>query len=196
MGRRSEFDVLLFFLPDEWTRGFTGGEHDDFDLHDYLKSVAAVEGLPTQILQERWFTYNCRCSVMWRLSIALYTKAGAIPWTLADIDPETAFVGISYALRTNEAGKGRYITCCSQVFDADGVGLEFLLYEPRDAHLEGDNPFLSRAEMLKILSRSLTLYAQRHAGHRPRRLVVHKTTEFKQDEVAGAIDAWQSRAST
>jgi len=190
--RRAEFDVLLIFLPDSWSAGFKGGPDEGFDLHDYLKSFTAVAGIPSQVLEAGYRNYPCRCSVMWRLSIALYTKAGGVPWTLADTDPETAFIGISYAMRTASNGNQTYITCCSQIFDADGVGLEFLLYEPRDARIEGKNPFLSRGEMLKVISRSLTLFAQRHAGHRPRHLVVHKSTEFKPEEVQGCLDAWRS----
>ncbi len=38
------------------------------------------------------------------------------------------------------------MTCCSQVFDADGGGLEFIAYDVDDIHLERDNPFLSRVE--------------------------------------------------
>jgi len=188
---RSDFDVLLIYLPTRWNRGFFGGEGEDFDLHDYLKAITATSGIPTQIiLQESALTYFCRCSVMWRLSIALYCKAGGVPWKLADTNPDTAYVGLSYAMRSVNANKPQFVTCCSQVFDADGSGLEFIAYETDDVHIERENPFLSRSEMRRVMSRSLALYQNRHSGHSPKRVVVHKTTEFKQDEVDGCFDAW------
>jgi hypothetical protein len=36
---------------------------------------------------------------MWRIGLALYAKAGGVPWKLAEMDPETAYIGISYAVR-------------------------------------------------------------------------------------------------
>ncbi len=68
---------------------------------------------------------------MWRIGLALYAKAGGIPWKLAEADPETAYIGISYAIRTPELERPRFVTCCSQVFDEEGSGLEFVAY---DAH--------------------------------------------------------------
>ena len=65
------------------------------------------------------------------------------------------------------------MTCCSQVFDADGGGLEFIAYEAESAIIEGDNPYLSRADMRAVMARSVRLYQDRHAGRLPRRLVVH-----------------------
>lgn len=43
--------------------------------------------------------------------------------------------------------------------------------------------------MFRVISRSLDLYRRRHAGRSPRRVMVHKTTEFKKDEVDGCMDA-------
>ena len=188
---RSEFDVLLIYLPSKWHVGFKGGEDEDFDLHDYVKAITAASGIPTQIaLEESAFTYFCRCSVMWRLSIALYCKAGGVPWKLADADPDTAYIGLSYAMRPTGDDKPRFVTCCSQVFDADGAGLEFIAYETDEVHVERDNPFLNRADMRRVMARSLTLYQNRHAGRSPKRVVVHKSTEFKPEEVDGCFDAW------
>jgi hypothetical protein len=191
---RTEFDVLLILLPTHWEAGFKGREGEDFDLHDYLKAVSASRAVPIQILREdRALSYFCRCSVMWRLSIALYTKAGGIPWKIADHDPETAFVGLSYAIRqVNDQGQPLFVTCCSQVFDADGAGLEFIAYETDDVRLERDNPFLGRTEMRRVMARSLALYQKRHSGRTPKRVVVHKSTEFKPQEVEGCFDAWRS----
>lgn len=191
---RTEFDVLLILLPNRWEAGFTGRESEDFDLHDYLKAVSASRAIPLQILREdKALAYFCRCSVMWRLSIALYTKAGGVPWKLADHDPDTAFIGLSYSVRQPASEEQQlFVTCCSQVFDEDGAGLEFIAYETDDVHLERDNPFLSRTEMRRVMARSLALYQRRHGGRAPKRVVAHKSTEFKPQEVEGCFDAWRS----
>ncbi len=189
---RPSFDLLLVVLPERWSFCFTGGSDDDFDLHDYLKAVTANRGIPMQIvLENSALSYFCRCSVMWRLSLAFYAKAGGVPWKLAGAEAETAFVGISYALRDRKDGP-RFVTCCSQVFDSDGAGLRFLLYNANPDHLEGDNPFLSRSEMRRLMARSVVLYQRQHGGRSPKRVVVHKTTHFTQDEVDGCFDAWKS----
>ena len=187
---RSEFDVIVVYLPTRYSHCFYGREGEGFDLHDYVKAVAAVRGLPVQIVREdKALSYPCRCSVMWRLAIALYCKAGGVPWKLAEADPDCAFIGLSYAVREDQAAGSRFVTCCSQVFDADGVGLEFVAYETGDVHVERDNPFLSRTEMHRVMSRSMSLYQRRHGGRVPLRMIVHKSTEFKRDEMDGCFDA-------
>lgn len=198
---RSEFDVLLVYLPARWSSGFRGPEEDDFDLHDYLKAVTAVQDVPIQIITEGEndaLTYFCRCSVMWRLSIALYCKSGGIPWKLATTERDTAYIGISYAVRPASSAGPQFVTCCSQVFDAEGTGLEFLAYSPEEVEVEegyqGKNPFMSRSEMRRVMARSISLYQRRHAGQIPSRVVVHKTTEFKSEEVDGCFDALRASA--
>lgn len=188
---RHTFDVALIYLPERWSPGFFGLDGDDFDLHAFIKATAAPQTIPTQLLREaNWLHYHCRCSVAWRLSIALYCKAGGTPWRLADMDAETAFVGLGYSLRF-EHGRARFATCCSQVFDADGVSFEFLLYGTTEFTSEGDSPFLSRDEMRRVMARSLDLYQRRHCGRSPRRMVVHKNTEFKSEEIDGCFDAFR-----
>jgi hypothetical protein len=188
-GRRAEWDVILIYLPDQWAAGFTGGANDDFDLHDTIKATCAAQAIPTQVLNDDLFSYKCRASVCWRLGIALYAKAGGVPWKMEPITPDSAFIGLSYALRTR-AGSLRYVTCCSQIFDAEGTGLEFLAYDTNGpVKVTGKNPFLYRDQMRAVMSRSLGLYLDRHAGHMPRRVVIHKNTEFKRAEIDGVFDA-------
>lgn len=188
--RRSEFDVLFVYLPQRWHPAFVGGRDDDFDLHDHLKAVTAARRLPIQLVREdKALTYRDRASVMWRIGLALYAKAGGVPWKLADTDPETAYIGISYAVRPAESDRPRFVTCCSQVFDAEGSGLEFVAYDAHEVEVQRDNPFLSRTEMFRVMTRSLSLYRRRHAGRSPRRVMVHKTTEFKRDEIDGCMEA-------
>ncbi len=189
--RRSEFDVLFVYLPQRWGPGYRGTPGDDFDLHDHLKAATAARGVPIQIvLEDSALAYPNRASVMWRISIALYVKAGGVPWKLAETDPETAYIGLSYAVRPPDSQRPRFVTCCSQVFDAQGSGLEFIAYDAHEVEVHRDNPFLSRTEMFRVMTRSLDLYRRRHAGQSPRRVMVHKTTEFKMEEVDGCMEAF------
>lgn len=192
---REEFDVVLVHLPDIWQQAFRG---DGFDAHDVLKALAASHGIATQVINDRAFTFSYKASLAWRLSIALYVKAGGLPWKLAELpeSPEnTAYIGLAYALRKTK-GETHFVTCCSQVFDADGGGMQFVAFEAREPVDEDDdarrNPFLSRPDMRSVLARSLNLYQRRNGGALPRRLVIHKTTAFRQSEIDGMCDALES----
>ncbi|BAU49843.1 nuclease PIN [Sulfurifustis variabilis] len=188
--QRNDFDVLFIYIPQRWAAGYVGASGEDFDLHDHLKAATATRRLPVQLVREdKALAYPDRASVMWRIGLALYAKAGGVPWKLAEMDPETAYIGISYAVRPVESDRPRFVTCCSQVFDAEGSGLEFVAYDAHEVEVQRDNPFLSRTEMFRVMTRSLELYRRRHAGRSPRRVMVHKTTEFKPDEIDGCMEA-------
>ena len=71
--------------------------------------------------------------------------------------------------------------------------MQFVAFEARDPVADvadaRRNPFLSRDDMRAVLARSLALYQGRNGGNLPKRLVIHKTTAFRQEEVEGAFDA-------
>lgn len=187
---RHEFDLIMILIPARWKDAWEEKEIEDFDLHDYVKAISASLGIPVQIINDdSGLEYPCRCSVMWRLSIAIYCKAGGVPWTWADCEPDTAYVGVSYALLNKPNGTGRYAICCSQVFNSDGAGLEFVAYEAEDVRIYGKNPFLSRSQMLSVMSRTLRIYQHQHDGKKPKRVVVHKNTEFLHSEILGCLAA-------
>jgi len=185
---RSSWDVLIIALPAAWRRWKLSAD-GAFDLHDQLKAFSAPLGLPTQILwEDSALNYKHQCSLAWRLSLALYAKAGGTPWRLQrDTDTNVAYVGLSYAIRGGTSDS--FVTCCSQVFDADGGGMDFVAYDVGKG-VDLENPHLTRDQMRAVMSRSARLYQDRHAGNLPRRIVVHKTTAFRDDEIDGVFDAW------
>lgn len=187
---RSSFDVLLIYLPKAWSQAF---EYDGFDLHDVIKAQLAPRNIPVQIVNDATWERKCRAQVMWGISVALYAKAGGIPWKLADHGRDEAYIGLSYAIKRHRDGQD-YATCCSQVFDPDGTGFEFVAFDAREISTDRKgNPYLSYAEMQAVLSKSLHLYQNGRRGRMPRKLFIHKSSHFTDEEILGAHDAFGGR---
>lgn len=184
---RASFDILILYLPREWDACF---EYEGFDLHDRIKAKLAPLNIPVQVVNDRTFSRECRANVMWGLSIAIYAKAGGIPWKLADLDKDEAYIGLSYAIKKVPEGND-YTTCCSQVFDPDGTGFKFVAYDTKEFSVDRKgNPFLSYQEIQSVLSRSLLIYQNEHGGKIPKKIFIHKTSHFTEEEIQGAFDAF------
>ncbi|KYG73611.1 hypothetical protein AWW68_13045 [Roseivirga spongicola] len=120
-------------------------------------------------------------SIAWNLYTALYYKAGGTPWALrkdsASID---CYAGISF-YRSRD--KKTLQTSIAQIFNEVGKGV-ILRGEPVEIKSNDRIPHLSEDQAYRLMNRALTEYRD-SLRINPQRLVIHKTSNFNEDEIRG-----------
>lgn len=169
---------------------FTGEETKDdrgfWNFHHALKARAMRAAVPTQLIWERSLrgeqTSQDPASIAWNLMTGLYYKAGNIPWEVEGLPFDTCFLGISFFKSGLHAAATTH-TSLAQVFSGHGEGLVMkggnAIKKPKQS------PFMDRATAERLVRDALALYSVHHPGTQARRLVVHKTSRFVPDEIAG-----------
>ena len=181
---QNNFDIAVIYIPSTFSR-FRENRSTDFNLHDAIKLYATDRSVKVQFIEERSIDYNDQCKVMWGLSTSLYAKATGVLWQPVIMNKETAFVGISYAVSRIKG------TCigCSQLFDSTGTGIRLLLRKIDDPGFWGRNPYMKSDEARDLMSALRDQYYKCDPANHLKRIVVHKTTPFTQEEIKGFTQA-------
>lgn len=189
-------EVILIYVPDEYDSmtAYTT-EYESFDLHDFVKAYAAQKGIATQFIREKTLTSDLRCQILWALSLAIYAKSCRTPWTISDLQSDTAFAGIGYSLNTSSK-KSHIILGCSHVYASDGQGMKYKLSKINNVTFDGrNNPFLSEDEAYKLGLNIKELF-YKSFKELPRRVVIHKRTPFRKEEVKGLVESLSAAGIT
>lgn len=182
----SDFDVLVIYIPKSFAKFREDNAYDpDFNLHDAIKLYGTNKGVKIQFIEERSLDAYDKCKVMWALSTSLYAKASGVLWHPVVLDDETAFVGISYA-KSNTKG---ICIGCSQLFDSTGTGIRLILKKLDDPQYIGKNPYMKRDEARTTISKLREEYNKCDPVAKLRRIVIHKTTPFTNQEIVGFTEA-------
>lgn len=181
---QATFDIVVIYVPTSFSR-FRESTTTDFNLHDAIKLYATDKALKVQFIEERSVDYYDQCKVRWGLSTSLYAKASGVLWQPVTMTRETAYVGVSYALSKS---KGICIGC-SQLFDSTGTGIRLLLRKIDDPGYYGRNPYMKSDEARSMMSALRDQYYKCDPANRLKRIVVHKTTPFTQEEIKGFTQA-------
>jgi hypothetical protein len=188
---------------DLFDSGEGGTEEEEWghqNLRRGLKAEAMQHGIPTQLVWPRTLrlgkisdTAGQRTQDIatraWNFTTALYHKAGGSPWRLAELEPGVCFVGISfYKEISGESPAMR--TSMAQAFTAagDGYVLRGKTFD-WDERENGKSPNLSRDLAASLLRDVIDLYKRQNRGSLPSRIVIHKTSRFWPDELAGLEEA-------
>ena len=107
---------------------------------------------------------------------------------ISDIQSDTAFAGIGYSLNSTSK-KSHVIVGCSHVYSSDGQGMKYKLSKINDVTFDRrNNPFLSEEEAYKLGLNIKELF-YRSFKELPRRVVIHKRTPFRKEEVKGLVES-------
>ena len=156
------------------------------DFRRALKAAAMEFRVPIQIVTPNLYAERRRqqdpATRSWNLSVALFYKAGGIPWRMEPITEHSCFVGISFHhLYTADAHL--MYSSLAQAFSSEGDGFalrgDVIPWDPNERR-----PHLDQGQAERLLTQVVTAYRER-VGRDPLRVVVHKTTAFTDDERAG-----------
>jgi hypothetical protein len=164
------------------------------DFHNALKAHAMATDLPTQLMWDSTLRRSRGtqdpATVAWNFFTAVYYKAGNIPWELSFPIGGTCFVGVTF-YREGPDPEAPTRTCLAQAFSETGEGI-VLRGDPVTWDIERDRkPHLTRDAAKKLLQLVLDTYHRQFAVF-PRRVVVHKTSRYWDDERQGFLDALES----
>jgi len=199
-------DVILIARPSEvaerpqretdpnapWKKAPLPAPVDDF--RALLKARAMRYSRPTQIIRRTTWdpTYKPsrteksrlqdEATLAWNLHTALYYKAGGVPWRLPrnPSDLTSCYVGVTFYRSGNNT---TLETSVAQVFNQRGDGV-IVRGAPAKVSRHDRQPHLSREDAQALLTDALARYRAEHQTQ-PARIVLHKTSSYTQDEIAG-----------
>jgi hypothetical protein len=173
-----------------------GGPRLDF--HDMLKARAMAIGVPVQLVLQQTYdpqvrkaqrarstrlrTQQDEATRAWNFFTALYYKAGGTPWKLPKASGQlaTCYIGISF-FRTLD--RTRLLSSMAQVFNELGDGV-IVRGDPVRLSKDDRIPHLDGPSASKLVTHALRRFVDEHQ-HPPARIVVHKTSAFNAEEIAG-----------
>jgi hypothetical protein len=143
--------------------------------------------IPRKVKESRARKIQDQADRTWNLLTTLYYKGtGRIPWRKMQQDGEftACYIGVSFY---REVGGQQLFTSAAQMFDERGRG--FILKGKR-AHTEsrGRHPYMTQDDAKQLIEDALTAYKNHHK-HYPARVIVLKTSQFREEEADGILEA-------
>jgi hypothetical protein len=127
--------------------------------------------------------------IRWWLSLAIYAKSFRTPFVLKAAASDTAYVGFGTSVDRYGPEGLKVVLGCSHIFNAEGQGLQYRLSKVENPIFDSRrrNAFLSRDDARRVGETIRQLFFEGR-GALPRRVVIHKRTEFRRDEREGLIE--------
>ncbi|MFC6738813.1 argonaute/piwi family protein [Methylobacterium tardum] len=194
-------DVIVCVMPNEMFDSVTMADNDDSDEHDLehnfrriLKAKSMHLGTPLQLVREKTILITKfagdqqdPATKAWNFCTALYYKGNrTIPWRLVEDTAKlrSCYIGIGFYKSRDGATLSSSL---AQVFDEFGHGI-ILRGTPVSIDKKNRHPYLNEEQAYELLRDALDEY-DRALEHMPARIVIHKSSYFRDSERAGFLRA-------
>lgn len=194
-------DVIVCVLPNEMFDSVTSSKDDEDEENELehnfrriLKAKCMHLGTPLQLVREKTILITKQAGEQqdpatkaWNFCTALYYKGNrTIPWRLVEDTAKlrSCYIGIGfYKSRDGETVS----SSLAQVFDEFGHGI-ILRGTPVSIDKKNRHPYLSEDQAYELLRDALDEY-DRALQHMPARIVIHKSSHFRDSERKGFLRA-------
>lgn len=162
-----------------------------------LKAKTNHANCPVQILRQRSLVEDDPeaqdpASRAWNMVVGMYFKARGMPWQVEGLDPNTCYIGISFYHHIT-AESHTVHSSLAQLFTAQGDSLvlrgEKFEWNP---DTPGRSPHLTAEYAKTLVERILDKYYEYKQIY-PRRIVIHKTSKYYNEELSGLTEGLNSR---
>jgi len=161
---------------------------DGGDFHSRIK-IMGMKYEPTQIMTPNTLhgqNVQEQSEIAWNIAVGMLYKAReGRPWKLADLQSQTCYAGISFYKEHNADPDTR--AAIAQVFISTGEPFVIEGGTIEDAEADEPQTHLSYDDAKRIVADILEAYGDRRK-EKPKRLVLHKSSNFLEDETRGFTD--------
>lgn len=161
-----------------------------------LKARLMRYRIPIQIIRETTTGYTTEdrdlqdlATRAWNIFTGMYFKVGGLPWGPVDLEPATCFVGVSFFKPLGEPSFMR--ASIAQAFNEHGDGLVLRGQKFRWDDELGKAPHMPAHLAHQLIDEVLERY-KIECKQPPRRVVIHKSSQYTHDERDGFTDALKS----
>lgn len=171
------------------TSSSNAGSFKPRDLRSMLKSIGMKYDMPIQIIRpnttDQFDPANPRheddATLYWNLLVAMFYKSNHIQWQVKGLMTDTCYIGVAFFRDADDVSNLR--TALAQVFTLDSEG--FVIKGRKALIDENNSPHVSKADSIRLLQRAIDVFSRNKNGQNPRRIVVHKTSRFNNEEIEG-----------
>lgn len=194
-GRETPPDVIIICIPDEIYRKYASAssfkqkiQTEESDLHNRIKLQSIIRKVPTQIIHPntlKWKGTQDLSDVAWNLAVGLlYKSQKGHPWKLAEFELDTCYAGISFY---EERKTGASKAAMAQVFLDSGESFILRADQVEESIGKFQN-HLTQDDAKSVVNKILKQYMNVRGSY-PSRLVIHKTSNFWDEEKEGMLQA-------
>jgi hypothetical protein len=199
-------DVLVCVVPNEMfdsvtsSKGEEGEENEvEHNFRRKLKAKCMHLGTPLQLVREKTVLITKHsgeqqdpATKAWNFCTALYYKGNrTIPWRLVEDTAKlrSCYIGIGFY----KSRDGQTVSSSlAQVFDEFGHGI-ILRGTPVSIDKKNRRPYLNEDQAYELLRNALDEY-DRALQHMPARIVIHKSSHFRDSERQGFLQALNEKS--